>query len=217
MNFILIKANIVNVSADAIVLPANRRLKEGPGASAAIFNAAGRENLAEACSNIGYCKTGSAVPTPAFNLDANYIIHASVPKWRGGGHHEYSLLSSAYFTSLKLADMLRCQSIAFPLLASGNNGFDLTLAFKIAKKSINEYREKNLKSVILVVYDDTELFIKSQGYNIMEINELKHSNQTKEIISRGIESVKKWLGDENNVISLIKYGSIIAQKVLRAL
>lgn len=48
----------------------------------------------------------------------------------------------------------------------------------------------------------------------MEINELKHSNQTKEIISRGIESVKKWLGDENNVISLIKYGSIIAQKVL---
>ena len=45
MNFGIAKCNIVNVKADAIVLPANSALKEGPGASEAIFEAAGRRQL----------------------------------------------------------------------------------------------------------------------------------------------------------------------------
>ena len=81
MKFELVKTNIINIPADAIVLPANTLLKEGSGASAAIFEAAGRKKLTQACKKIGSCEVGSAVPTLAFNLDANYIIHAVVPKW----------------------------------------------------------------------------------------------------------------------------------------
>ena len=34
---------------------------------------------------------------------------------------------------------MKCNSIAFPMLAAGNNGFDRELAFKIAKESIESF------------------------------------------------------------------------------
>lgn len=100
MKFKIIKANIVDVASDAIVLPANEALKEGSGTSKAIFTAAGRKELTKACKELGHCSTGSAIPTLAYNLSSKYIIHAVVPKWIDGEHSEYDLLSSAYLASL---------------------------------------------------------------------------------------------------------------------
>ena len=152
MKFEIIKTNLVNISADAIVLPANTKLKEGSGTSAAIFEAAGRKHLTAACKKIGTCDVGSAVPTLAFNLDAKYIIHAVVSKWIDGEHGEYDLLSSAYLSSLRVADVMGCSSIAFPLLASGNNGYNPKLAFQIARDSIESFDGANLKIIILVLF-----------------------------------------------------------------
>ena len=61
-------------------------------------------------------------------LDANYIIHAVVQKWIDGEQQEYDYLSAAYLSVMNVADIMGCESIAFPLLESGNNGFDLNLA-----------------------------------------------------------------------------------------
>ena len=117
MKFKIIKANIVDVASDAIVLPANEGLKEGPGSSKAIFSAAGRKELTQACKKLGHRNIGSAVPTLAYNLSSKYIIHAVVPKWIDGEHSEYDLLSSAYLAALNIAEVMGCESIAFPLLA----------------------------------------------------------------------------------------------------
>lgn len=166
----IIKTNIVNVSADAIVLPANTALLEGSGASTAIFEAAGRKQLTQACKIIGSCKVGSAVPTLAFNLRAKYIIHAVVPRWIDGSSGEYELLSSAYLTALSIADVMGCSSIAFPVLASGNNRFDKHLALQIAKESFETFEGNNLRKVILVIFDEaTTSIIKDQGYDVAEI------------------------------------------------
>lgn len=154
MQFEIIKANIVDVVSDAIVLPANEVLKEGIGTSKAIFNAAGRKELTQACEKLGHCNIGSAVPTLAYNLTSKYIIHAVVPKWIDGQHSEYDLLSSAYLASLNIAEVIGCESVAFPLLASGNNGFDKQLAFRIAEESIKSFESVKLKKVFLVVYGD---------------------------------------------------------------
>ena len=59
MKFEIVKSNIINIPADAVVLPANTSLKEGSGASRAIFEAAGRKKLTQACKEIGYCEVGS--------------------------------------------------------------------------------------------------------------------------------------------------------------
>lgn len=92
MDFDIVIGNIVDVVADAIVLPANEKLKEESGISKVVFNAAGRSKLKKACGKIGHCEVGSAVPTPAFNMDASYIIHAVVPRWKDGMSNDYRSL-----------------------------------------------------------------------------------------------------------------------------
>ena len=111
------------MTADAIVLPANTSLKKGSGASAAFFEKAGRSDLKRACkySLNEYRKkhrepvVGTAIPTLAYKLSADYIVHAIVPRWIDGNHLEYGLLSATYLSSLGLADAIGCKSIAFPL------------------------------------------------------------------------------------------------------
>ena len=170
MTFDVVQNDITNMSVDAIVLPANEKLREGSGTSRAIFGKAGRKELTRACKELRSCRVGEAVPTRAFNLDANYIIHAVVPKWIDGGHNEYEYLSAAYLSALKVADIMNCQSIAFPLLASGNNGFDLNLAFEIAKESITAFVANNLKNVYLVIYGDTiATFLQGKGVTVINL------------------------------------------------
>lgn len=217
MNFKIVKADIVNVDADAIVLPANDKLKEGSGASAAIFKAAGRKQLKNACKEIGHCDTGSAVPTPAFDMGAKYIIHVAVPRWNDGEHDEYGLLSSAYLTSMQLADIMQCESIAFPLLASGNNGFDRKLAFEIASESISLFESVNLKRVLLVVYDENmECFVRSLGYDVTAIEEPKRHEKAlipegaKKTVTQGLKTATDWLKDKEHQKKIIEFGIDIA-------
>ncbi len=104
MDITAIKADIDKISADAIVLPANSRLKEGSGCSTALFEAAGRKELTQACKKIGHCDIGGAVATSAYKLNAKFLIHTVVPKWEGGDYDEYNLLCSAYLSALTIAD-----------------------------------------------------------------------------------------------------------------
>ena len=205
MKFDVVKTNIVNVPSDAIVLPANTELKEGSGASTAIFEAAGRKKLTKACREIGFCEIGSAVPTLAYDLDAKYIIHAVVPRWIDGNHSEYDLLSSAYLSALQVADIMGCETISFPLLASGNNGYDLELAFQIAKESIESFEGSKIKHVILVLFGDhITSIVKGYGYEVIEIPEnlkkeelkLAHKGKAKKIADDGKEVAQKFLEDQ---------------------
>lgn len=204
MKFEIIKANIVDVASDAIVLPANDTLKEGSGTSKAIFTAAGRKELTKACKELGHCSTGSAIPTLAYNLSSKYIIHAVVPKWIDGEHSEYDLLSSAYLASLNIAEVMGCESVAFPLLASGNNGFDKQLAVRVAEESIKSFEGVNLKKVFLVVYGNTmETYMKSLGYNVL-------------VIPAHVKMNDKKLHHQAKQRKLIADGKDVAQDILEA-
>lgn len=219
MEFSVVRGNIADVSADALVLPANEKLKEGSGTSAAIFKAAGRSKLAKACAEYKHCDTGSAVATPAFDLDAKYIIHAVVPKWIDGNHDEYGLLSSAYLAALHIADVMKCKSIAFPLLSSGNNGFDRTLAFQIAQRSIHEFIGENLENVILVVYgENTECFVRSQGIDVEVLPEKKsaqkHIDKSENVVLTGLQSAGNWLKNTDNIKKIVDIGLSIASAVI---
>ena len=215
MKLDIVKGNIVAVAADAIVLPAKTTLKEGAGASRAIFIAAGRDELTKACKNIGFCKVGEAVPTPAYQLNANCIVHAVVPKWVNGESGELELLSTAYQSALKVADMMEgCKSVAFPLLASGNNGFDAKIAFEIAVESIKSYEKtyevKNLQRVLLVVYSDSiASIVASQGYLFSEFPiKSVTTGKTAQEINRGkteLEVIAReyWEGVCNRVLTYL--------------
>lgn len=64
--------------------------------------------------------------TPAFGLSAKYVFHAVCPAWHGGGFGEAEQLAGAYHSALELAAEYHCESVAFPLLSSGNYDLNRT-------------------------------------------------------------------------------------------
>lgn len=166
MNSITIKqTDITDLNADAVVNAANTKLHEGGGVCGAIFKKAGREKLKDACSKIGGCKTGCAVITLGFNLNAKYIIHAVGPVWSGGKSGEAKLLYSTYRESLALAKKNNCRSIAFPLISSGIYGYPKIEAWKIAIKACYDFiNENNSIEITFAVLSDKS---KELGENIL--------------------------------------------------
>ena len=159
MPFLMIRNDITKVAADAIVNPANRNLLQGSGTSRAIYQAAGEQELTAACEAIGRCDLGRAVCTPAFGLPAKYIFHAVCPAWHGGGFGEAEQLASAYHSALELAAEYHCESVAFPLLSSGNYGYPKEQAFRIAVDIITQYVMEHDLTVYLVLYDRHSLAV----------------------------------------------------------
>ena len=159
MPFLMIRNDITKVAADAIVNPANRNLLQGSGTSRAIYQAAGEQELTAACEAIGYCDLGKAVCTPAFRLPAKYIFHAVCPAWQGGLFGEAEQLAGAYHSALELAAEYQCESVAFPLLSSGNYGYPKEQAFRIAVDIITQYVMEHDLTVYLVLYDRHSLAV----------------------------------------------------------
>lgn len=199
MQFEVVQNDLTQMHADALVLPANEQLREGSGTSRAIFERAGRKELTKACRELRSCPIGEAVPTLAFKLDAKYIIHAVVPKWVDGEHEEYEYLSSAYLSALKIADIMNCNSIAFPLLASGNNGFDLNLAYEIAKESFSRFEPTNLQKVYLVVYGNTiATFLRGKGVKVINLQSAdQHIKDNNPLINKFVQ-----LGDQGKQFAI---------------
>ncbi len=152
MPFAIVRNDIVNMQVDAIVNSANPEPVIGYGVDSGIHREAGPE-LLEARRRIGKIPAGSASVTPAYGLDARYVIHTVCPAWQGGGHGEVELLRRCYLTSMELALRRRCGSIAFPLLASGNNGFPNPLALQTAISAIGEFLMEQELQVYLVVFN----------------------------------------------------------------
>ena len=107
--------------------------------------------LAAERKKIGIMHPGQAANTPAFNLDAKYIIHTVGPAWIDGNHDEREILHSCYEKSLNLAAELSCRSIAFPLIATGSYGFPKDEALQIALAEIDKFLQSHEMEVILVV------------------------------------------------------------------
>ena len=168
MPFLMIRNDITKVAADAIVNPANRNLLQGSGTSRAIYQAAGEQELTAACEAIGYCDLGKAVCTPAFKLPAKYIFHAVCPAWQGGVAGEAEQLASAYHSALELAVEHRCESVAFPLLSSGNYGYPKERAFRIAVETITQYVMEHDLTVYLVLYDRHSLAVSRKLFASVE-------------------------------------------------
>ena len=153
MPFQIIRNDITKVKADAIVNTANPRPVIGSGTDSAIYAAVGKDQLLVERKKIGNIEPGHAVSTPAFNLGAKYIIHTVGPAWIDGNHGERGTLRSCYEQSLALAAELSCESIAFPMIATGVYGFPKNEALNIALSEVGKFLLTHDMKVTLVVFD----------------------------------------------------------------
>lgn len=132
----IVVADITTLRVDVIVNAANRSLLGGGGVDGAIHRAAGPA-LRAACAGLGGCETGAAKLTPGFDLAARHVAHTVGPVWHAGDRHQADLLAACYENTLRLADSVGADSIAFPSISTGAYGYPVADAAKIAASALS--------------------------------------------------------------------------------
>jgi len=153
MPFKIVRNDITKMCVDAIVNTANEEPIYAEGADSAIYRAAGEEALLNERRRIGRLEEGQVAITPGFCLPAKYIIHAVSPLYIDGESGEEELLRSCYKKSLQLACEYGCNSVAFPLIATGSYGYPKEEGMRIALDEINGFLMKHELFIYLVVFD----------------------------------------------------------------
>ena len=113
---ILERGDITEYEVDAIVSAANTRLWMGAGVAGAIKRKGGTI-IEEEAVRLGPVDVGEAVVTTAGNLPASYVIHAAVTGDDLRTNPE--LVTQATLASLRRAEEMRLESLAFPAFGTG--------------------------------------------------------------------------------------------------
>jgi len=167
-------------------------MQNNGGVCGAIFKAAGAGDLQRSCDRIGGCKTGSAVATEGFNL-SKHIIHTVGPVWQGGNSGERNILYACYRNSLTLAQKHECESISFPLISSGANGYPNEKALRVAIKAIGDFLLENDMTILLVLRKDTKFSLSGKLHSSIQkfINENYSDEQHTRISQLEFEALRE--------------------------
>lgn len=168
MPFKIVRNDITQMQVDAIVNTANCKPIYSTGTDAAVYEAAGVEELLAERRKIGFLNEGEVAITPGFQLPAKYIIHAASPRYVDGLHEEEERLRSCYEKSLQIALEYDCKSIAFPLISTGSFGYPRGEAMEIALSAIRNFLLKEDMMVYLVVFDRETVRLSGQIFDEIE-------------------------------------------------
>lgn len=158
MPFFIVSEDITEMDVDVVVNAANTDLRMGSGVCGAIFHAAGKEQMEEACARLRPVNTGEAVITPGFNLPARYVIHTPGPIYRKDREAACQRqLRASYRNALSLAAENHCESIAFPLISSGAYGYPKEDALQVAVSAIREFLEVHELTVYLTLLTEVAM------------------------------------------------------------
>ena len=122
--------DLTQISADAIINPANTRLDHAGGVACALVQKGGN-SIQEESNKIGYCPIGHAVYTSAANLKAKYLIHVPTINKDKNIKADLNDIRTGFTNALKLAQKLNLGKVATPLLGTGVVGLNKSEVEKI--------------------------------------------------------------------------------------
>jgi len=155
MKFTVIQGDIAAQQADALVNAAGTSLKMGSGVAGALRHGAGGDINEEAMSN-GPVDLGAVAVTDAYDLDAEYVIHAAAMPHYGDGQATTESIREATRNTLEKADELGCESLVTPILGTGVAGFEFERGAELICSVIVEYESSTLADVRVIAYSDSE-------------------------------------------------------------
>ena len=169
MTIKIVRNDITKMQCDAIVNTANDYPTVGTGCDYAVYKAAGYNQLLKYREeNIGFVPEGDVFVTPAFDLEAKYIIHTVSPHYIDGKQGEEDKLRSCYQKSLELAYENKVESIAFPLISTGGFKYPKEEGIFIAIDEINTFLKYHDMLVYLVVFDAESTMLGNKIYPDLE-------------------------------------------------
>lgn len=145
--------DIADVEADAIVNSAGTTLRMGTGVAGALRDAGG-DKLNEAAILQGPVTVGEAVRTPAFDLDADHVLHAASMPHYGDGNSTPDTVQTAIRNAFDLAEQHNCSSIALPLVGCGLGGVPVATGARVIRDTLNDYPFDSVQDVTVVTYSD---------------------------------------------------------------
>lgn len=154
----LVQGDLTQEQVGAIVNAANAHLQHGGGIAALIVRRGGQQIQVESDAWVrqhGPVSHAEPAYTTAGSLPSRYVIHAVGPVWGSGD--EDAKLRAAIQGSLRLADRLSLDSIAFPAISTGIFGFPKGRAAGVIFSAIQDYFAENpgsgVSQVRLTLYD----------------------------------------------------------------
>ena len=148
----IVQGNLTLEAVEAIVNAANRELQHGGGVAWAIARQGGEAIQRESDAWVrqhGPVSHAEPAFTSGGKLPCKYVLHAVGPVWGEG--NEDAKLAAAISGSLRRAEELQLESIAFPAISTGIFGFPKERAAKIILAEIEKYfAEQNQAGIKLV-------------------------------------------------------------------
>ena len=155
MEFDVIQGDIAAQSADALVNAAGTSLEMGSGVAGALRRGAGEE-INEEATEKGPVDLGEVAVTDAYDLNADYVIHAAAMPHYGDGQATAESIRDATRNALEKADDLGCRSLVIPALGCGVAGFDTADGAELIGDEIEDYEPEVLEDVRFIAYSDEE-------------------------------------------------------------
>jgi O-acetyl-ADP-ribose deacetylase (regulator of RNase III) len=95
---------------------------------------------------------GGVAVTDAYDLDADYVIHAAAMPHYGDGRATEASIREATRASLERADELGCTSLVVPVLGTGAAGFDFETGARLVCEEVRDYDATTLDDVRVIAY-----------------------------------------------------------------
>ena len=151
----MIQGDIAEQRADALVNAAGTSLRMGSGVAGALRRGAG-EAIDEAVVEQGPVDLGAVAVTDAYDLDAEYVIHAAAMPHYGDGKATEESIRRATRNALAAADELGCTSVVIPVLGTGVAGFPFERGAGFVCEEVWQYAPTGLADVRVIAYSDEE-------------------------------------------------------------
>jgi O-acetyl-ADP-ribose deacetylase (regulator of RNase III) len=156
MEFTVIEGDIAAQRADTLVNAAGTSLEMGSGVAGALRRGAG-EGINDEATAQGPVDLGAVAVTDAYDLDAEWVIHAAAMPHYGDGQATAESVRAATRNSLARADDLGCDSLVIPALGCGVAGFDLREGARLICEELAAYEPESLADVRFIGYSENEV------------------------------------------------------------
>lgn len=163
--------DLAETAADVLVNSAHPKPIIGTGVERALYERAGLAMLSER-EAFGPLNPGTLFKSHAYDLDATHVYHVLTPDYT---HPEAAeALGQIYDMCLNQAAEDGAESIAFPLLGSGNHVFPKATALQVARTHSEAFLKTHDLSIMIVVFVHDDFQIPSTPPRFEPASRLMH-------------------------------------------